>query len=297
MHLVFMGMGGSLSAAPLRHLLGADHTFSAVVIAAADRRTGWRALPRPGGAKRIAVLQPSPARRGSIVQMAWEHGIPLFEVGDLSAEATRDALRMLAPDAVLVSCFAYRIPRSLLGVPKHGFLNLHPSLLPAYRGPFPVFWQLRDGLGEIGLTIHRMDERLDRGPVALHKTVSLETGMSGSEIDRRIGEQGGKLFASALEKLAAGTLTFEPQVEGGSYQGYPRDEDFTLDRSWSARRVFSFMRGTAEWRRLYSLVEGGRTWRLREAVSYEPQGLQSRPVLADGNGVSIQFRPGILHAH
>lgn len=296
MRLLFMGMGGVLSSAPLQHLLQAGYTFSAIVIAAARPGTGWRALPRPGGAGRTLPVVTSPAFNPSIVQLAWANEIPLYEAGDWLAEETTGALRQLAPDVVLVSCFAYRLPGSLLRLPEHGFLNLHPSLLPDYRGPFPLFWQLRDGLSDIGLTIHRMDEGLDEGPVAMQTKVALDTGLSGSEIERRVGQKGGALFARTLEALAAGDLTFQAQAGRGSYQGRPQDGDFALDRRWSARRAFNFMRGTAEWGRPYPLGMGARRRLLRQALAYEPHGSQSQPVLEDHQGIRIQFNPGILRA-
>lgn len=296
MRLMFMGMGGALSSVPLQHLLQGGYPIGAVVIAAPHPGQVWHAMPRPASrGKRVSPDQ-SMVKRPSIVQLAWDYEIPLFEVGDMGAGASQEALRDLAPDAVLVSCFAYRIPGNVLDVPQHGFLNLHPSLLPAYRGPYPLFWQLRDGLGEIGLTIHRMDERLDEGPVALQTTVALETGMRGAEVERHVGRKGGQLFARALEALSSGTLTFQAQEGRGSFQGCPQPSDFRLNRSWSARRAFNFMRGTATWGQPYTVSSGDRLWRLRQAINYGPHGSQPQPVMENEDGVHIQFRPGILRA-
>lgn len=296
MRLMFMGMGGPLSSVPLQHLLQGGYPIGAAVIAAPRPGGKWRALPHPGKQGRSLSPEQSATKSPSIVQLAWDYEIPLFEVGDLGAVASQEALRDLAPDAVLVSCFAYRLPGNALEIPRHGFLNLHPSLLPEYRGPYPLFWQLRDGLEEIGLTIHRMDERLDEGPVALQTTVALETGMGSVEIERRVGREGGKLFARVLEALSSGTLTFQAQEGPGSYQGRPQPSDFKLNRNWSARRAFHFMRGTATWGQPYTVSSGDRLWRLRQAIDYEPHGLQPQPVMENEDGVRIQFRPGILRA-
>jgi methionyl-tRNA formyltransferase len=296
MRLMFMGMGGPLSSVPLQHLLQGGYPIGAVIIAAPRPGGKWRALPRPEKRGRSLSPEQSATNSPSIVQLAWDYEIPLFEVGDMGAVASQAALRDQAPDAVLVSCFAYRIPQTALDVPQHGFLNLHPSLLPEYRGPYPLFWQLRDGLGEIGLTVHRMDERLDEGPIALQTTVALETGMRGAEIERRAGGEGGKLFARALEALSWGTLTFQAQEGRGSYQGRPQPSDFKLNRSWTARRAFNFMRGTATWGQPYTVSTGDRLWRLRQAIGYEPHGCQAQPVMEDEDGVSVQFHPGILQA-
>jgi methionyl-tRNA formyltransferase len=141
-----------------------------------------------------------------------------------------------------------------------------------------------------------MDKRLDEGPVALQTTVALEIGMRGTEIERRVGREGGQLFATALEALSSGTLTFQAQKGRGSYQEHPQPSDFKLNRSWSAQRAFNFMRGTATWGQPYTVGTGDQLWRLRQAIDYEPNGSQPRPVMEDENGVSVQFHPGILQA-
>ena len=295
MRLIFMGMGGPLSSAPLHALLQAKFEFSAVIVAAAHKQKGWRALPRPGRGRRSVPLLPlQPAV--SIVQLAWEHDIALFEVGNLQAREVQGELERLAPDVVLVSCFAYRVPVGLLRIPHHGFLNLHPSRLPAYRGPYPIFWQLRDGLSQIGVTVQRMDERLDTGPIALQAAVEPEDGMVASQIEQLAGREGGRLFTKALRALAAGELSFEAQQGDSSYQGRPRESDFALNTRWTARRAFNFMRGTADWGQPYPVVVGRRRWLLRRALAFDPTGVQSTPVQASDNRIRIQFSEGILEA-
>jgi methionyl-tRNA formyltransferase len=294
MRLILMGMGGPLSSAPLQHLLRAGFAFDAVVMAAPHKEIRWRELRPPQLRPQTARLDPHATR--SIVQMAWDHGIALYETGNLRAAEVLDALQRLEPDAVLVSCFDQRVPQTLLGLPRHGFLNLHPSLLPAYRGPHPLFWQLRNGLSEIGLTVHRMDAGLDTGPIALQTTISLEDGMSGAQIEQRAGAQGGELFAQVLNALAAGELSYSRQEAAGSSQERPRDADFALDRRWPARRAFNFMCGTAEWGCPYPVAVGDRRWLLRRAVAFDSAASLPAPVVEHGDSLRIQFSPGVLEA-
>jgi methionyl-tRNA formyltransferase len=101
---------------------------------------------------------------------------------------------------------------------------------------------------------------------------------------------------SALEQLAAGTLSHQPQPSGDSYQPLPKAADFRLDTSWSARRAFNFMRGTAEYGRPYSLQIANQTLQLTEALAYEADGvLGDVVVVGNGRDARIQFSPGILH--
>ncbi len=100
----------------------------------------------------------------SIENLARELTLPII---DMSAPLSTliAEIKALSPDLILVSCYARKIPQAILDIPVHGSFNLHPSLLPAYRGPAPVFWQFRDGLSEFGVTLHRMTETMDAGEI------------------------------------------------------------------------------------------------------------------------------------
>jgi methionyl-tRNA formyltransferase len=233
----------------------------------------------------------------NIVHLAWEHRIPAYELSQPGDPETQAALAKLQPDVALVACFSRIIPASLLTLPRHGFLNLHPSRLPAYRGPEPIFWQLHDGINPVGVTLHRMDAGLDTGDIVGKTAVSLPDGISRSQIDNLCAEAGADLMLTALEQLAANTLPRQPQPAGGSSQPLPQPADFNLDTNWPAQRAFNFMRGTAEYARPYSLQVAGQTINLTEALAYEPDG-KLGDVIVKGNGraVYIQFSPGILYA-
>lgn len=293
MRLIYLGMGGPLSSVPLRHLLQAGHRFKAVVIAAPRKGIPWRKLPQPGGAAQPLSLISTPR---SVLHLSWEHDIPLFEAGNLQSVEAQSALRQLRPDVALVSCFAYRIPKSVLRLPAHGFFNLHPSRLPAYRGPYPLFWQLRAGLREIGLTIYALDEGLDTGPIALQETTHLQDGMEAAEIEMLLGERGGRMFDRLLQTLQRDELSLRAQEGDGSYQGRPGESDFELDRRWTARRAYNFMRGTADWGIPYTLIIDGRRRELRRALSFEPRGEQADPIVEGDRAFHIQFNSGILEA-
>src|SRR6185503_3137322 len=114
-------------------------------------------------------------------------------------------------DAIAVACFSRRLPASLLRLPRLGCLNVHPSLLPAHRGPDPLFWIFHDGDEAGGVTIHLMDEGFDTGPIVLQENVALSDDMTVAELDRTCARLGGELLAEALFGLAAGTIQPEPQ--------------------------------------------------------------------------------------
>src|SRR5256714_7281591 len=136
-------MEGRFSRAPLAALLAAECTVGAVVVL---RPTGVAGDGAP-----LRVLLP-PRRRPralplvaarsepTIVGLAWAHGVPVLEAGRLAHPQTLAALHDLRPDVLCVACFPRLLPPELLDLARHGGLHVHPSLLPAYRGPAPLFW-------------------------------------------------------------------------------------------------------------------------------------------------------------
>ena len=290
-------MMGEFSRLPLARLLAAGVDVCGVVVPGEKSADSppIRLLPPQKPVTSLPLL--TPYRALNIVHLAWEQGIPAFELHKPDHPETLVALAQLQPDVALVACFSRIIPPNLLALPRHGFLNLHPSRLPAYRGPEPIFWQLRDGVNPVGVTLHVMDEGLDPGDVVGHTAVSLPHGISRSQIDNLCATAGADLMQAALNQLAAGTLPRQPQPTGGSRQSLPQPADLRLYASWSAQRVFNFMRGTAEYAQPYPLRVANQTIQLTEALAFEPDGeLENVVVMGNGCEAHIQFSPGILYA-
>ncbi|MEJ2750073.1 MAG: formyltransferase family protein [Anaerolineae bacterium] len=296
MRVLYLGMLGEFSRLPLAQLLDANVDVCGVVVPG-EKSAGdppINLLPPQERVTSLPLL--TPYRALNIVHLAWEHGIPAFELNRLSHPGSLATLAQLQPDVAAVACFSRRIPAPLLALPPHGFLNLHPSRLPDYRGPEPIFWQLRDGVNPLGVTLHVMDEGLDTGDVVGQTAVSLPDGASRHTIDALAAAAGADLLLTALQNLAQGVLPCQSQLATeGSYQPLPQAADFQLDVGWSARRAFNFMRGTAEYGWPYSLLIEGRQLRMTEALAYEPDGVLERGVVGNGREAHIQFSPGILH--
>jgi methionyl-tRNA formyltransferase len=240
-------------------------------------------------------LLPTP-QVASPLALAAANDVPAFAARRLDAPETAAALAALKPDVICVSCFPHRLPPAVLSLPPQGCLNVHPSLLPRFRGPAPLFWALRVGVAETGVTIHFMDENFDTGDVALQRPYPLPVGATHAELETSLAQLGGDLLVEALQKLAAGTLPRQPQPPGFHSDPWPGDADFALDMNWSARHAYNFMRGTGNWERPYFVQVQGETVWLDTAVSYQPEAVQNQAVVRQGQTVHIQFSPGILQA-
>jgi methionyl-tRNA formyltransferase len=307
MRLLFLGLNGAFSYPPLAAILEAKRKgdkgwleIAAVILPASAVPTVQlddpiMVLPPEQPRSDLPMLQPY--MEANLINLAWANDIPVYLVEGMRDEVVGSFIADLMPDVACAACFPFRIPANILAVPRYGFLNIHPSLLPNYRGPAPMFWIFREGTQDrAGVTLHWMDAGLDSGNILSQRPLSLPDGISGPEADRLLAANGGEMLLEGLEQIRAGDGPKWVQPAGGSYQPWPTAEAFTLDRGWSARRAFNFMRGTAEWKQPYALNIGSQTLTLRTAEAFDLDRTLSQPVEERDGRYHIQFTPGVLVA-
>jgi methionyl-tRNA formyltransferase len=145
-------------------------------------------------------------------------------------------LASVEPDLVVCMGFPWKIPPDALAVPRLGWLNGHPSLLPRHRGPLPIAWAIREGDEEVGITFHRMDADLDTGPILAQRPYRLGELQPPDSFYPELGLVVAEALTEALERLAAGDEG-TPQPEGGGYESFFAEEDAWLDLSRPAAEV------------------------------------------------------------
>ncbi len=248
MRAIFFGQECRFSRPTLAALLAAGIDVRAVVVPrprsvrAGASGASIRRLEPPRPPRGLAL--PAASMEQGILGLAGTTGIPIFEVGRLTHEETITVLRDLQPDVIVVACFPRLLPLALLDLPRHGALNVHPSLLPAYRGPQPLFWIFHDGLEHAGVTVHLMDSGADSGDIVAQRLLSLPDGIAYADAEQRCAKVGARLVVEAARAIDTGTLARRPQPAAGiSYAPTPRAEDFVVAPGWSARRAFNFTRG------------------------------------------------------
>lgn len=225
LRILFFGMPVGVSAAVLRGLLDDGARVAAIVVPAA-------AIPHLLPVETSPIVPVTPfvpplasflvdgGPEADTLAVAGAAGLPVLAVRDFAAQETLAALGGLQPDVAVVACFTRRLPAALLALPRLGFLNLHPSLLPDYRGPRPVYWQLRHG-APAGVTVHYMDAGLDTGDIAAQRPVALPRDITEADAEYRLMAVGLELLRGVLEELARGVVRRRPQPPGGRYYGYP----------------------------------------------------------------------------
>jgi methionyl-tRNA formyltransferase len=160
-------------------------------------------------------------------------------------------LASVVPDLVVCMGFPWKIPPDALAVPRLGWLNGHPSLLPRHRGPLPVAWAIREGDEEIGITFHRMDAELDTGPILAQRRYPVGELQPPDTFYPEFGPTVAETRAEALERLAAGDKG-TPQPEGGDYESFFTEDDVWLDLSRPALEVHRLA-----WAWRYAMSVGG----------------------------------------
>jgi methionyl-tRNA formyltransferase len=289
-------MTGRFSVPPLKKLLAAGVEVKAVLTpspgAAGD--PFLRQLPPPPPAPSdLPILDPH--LEPNILHLAWSRQIPVWQVADLSDPRTRRLIAELQPDLGVVACFSKILPPALLQLPRYGCLNLHPSLLPAYRGPAPLFWMARNGEQQAGVTLHFLDEGLDTGDIVAQTTVSWPEGISGPALEQRCAEAGADLLLAAVRQLdRERTLARHPQPSTGvSYFPWPPADQLVVPTRWSARRAFNFLRAAhPEWP--LTIAAGKERYPIRVVIDYEPDRNLDQPYLLQGTELWVQFQPGIV---
>jgi methionyl-tRNA formyltransferase len=267
--VLFLGQSCSTALPPLTALLAAGFEVPAVVLAR-----------QPG--RRLDEIQ----------RVAAAAGIPVVWVNS-AAQAT-EAIRSVAPQVAVAACFLWRLPREAIETPPLGILNVHPSLLPAGRGPEPVFWTLRRGERITGVTVHRMDEGFDTGPIVAQAEMPVPEGVAAPDLERDLMTLGGSLLVDALPALAAGTLQPRPQPASGiSHAPVPRPADWTMISSLPAAWAWRFARGVAPLGGPLTAIAGGMAIRVAAALDWSADERLPEPVVDGGDRtVRVRFAPG-----
>jgi methionyl-tRNA formyltransferase len=271
--VLFFVMQGNFSNPPLHALLSNGIEVCAVIIPATQtpglELPAIRRREQPRGARSMLPLLHS-SLHTSILQLASERDIPLWEVHRLSHPQTVSILATYQADIICVACFSQRIPRVILKLARLGCLNVHPSLLPTNRGPVPLFWTFREGHQQTGVTIHFMDQGMDTGDILTQEPIDVPSGIGYAELELQCATRGGELLARTVWDIYKGVATPVPQDEAdSSYHPFPSAEDFVVDvTKWSARHVYDFVCGVASWGGPVTLQAGNKSFIVQEAVSY-----------------------------
>ena len=212
----------------------------------------------------LAVTQPDrPKGRGKelakspVKLVAEEAGIPVFQPLKLrDPEAVRTVAKA-KPDMIVVAAFGQILPKEVLDLPKYGCINVHASLLPAYRGAAPIQWAIIDGQRETGITIMKMDEGLDTGGILLQKNIEIASDETGGTLHDRLADLGAEALCEAIPGVLDGTL--KPVAQGEMTTPYAKQltkEMGRLDFTKPAEVLARMIRGFDPWPGTFTDLDG-----------------------------------------
>lgn len=158
-------------------------------------------------------------------------------------------LEQFKPDVVLVKTFPFRIPASALRIPKNGFINFHYAPLPEYRGSNPLFWMIKNGVIAGGVTVHRMDEEFDTGPVLLSQRTDLPVDASFGYCSTILGHSAANLCFPLIQGLQSGTINETPQDnEKSVWYGRPKQADLFINwKTMTAQEIKRLVNACNPW--------------------------------------------------
>jgi methionyl-tRNA formyltransferase len=152
-------------------------------------------------------------------------------------------LRPLEPDLIFTTGFTWKFPPELLALPRLGSVNAHPSLLPRYRGPNPLYWHFINDETQGGLTMHRMDAEFDTGPILMQRSIEIAPDDDVDSLFPKLLAVGGPMIPEMLQAVAAGVPGTPQPVEGASYAPLCTEADRWLDWTRPAAQLRNQVRG------------------------------------------------------
>jgi methionyl-tRNA formyltransferase len=235
------------AAEPARTIFFGSGAFAVPILEALARLPATRIVAvvttpdRPVGRTRALTATPVAERAAAL-------GLPILRPGRVRAPEALAEIAALRPDLGVLADYGQIVPGALLALPAHGILNVHPSLLPRHRGATPIPAAIAEGDAEMGVTIFRMDEGIDTGPIVASRAWRLTGTERAPDLEAEAARQGALLLGETIEGWLAGSLPARPQPADGATTTRPfRREDGRLDPARPARELEPRVRAHVPW--------------------------------------------------
>lgn len=274
MRLVFMGTP-DFAVPCLKALAHAGHEIAGV----------FTQPDKPVGRKQI--LTPPPVK-----ECALEYGFKVYQPSSVRTEEALLLMKELSPDCVVVVAYGKIIPPEMLKIPQYGFINVHGSLLPKYRGAAPIQWAVIDGEKYTGVTTMQMDEGLDTGDMLEQSVTEIGENETAGELFDRLSPMGAELIVSTLKKIEKGEIT--PKKQDHSLSNYAKiisKEMAKLDFSSTAEAAFNLIRGFNPWPVAYTILLGKRL-KIYAAEKIGYVGKKAGEIVGTDGGLCVAFSDG-----
>lgn len=263
---VFFG-SSRLSVIVLDQLL-AQHIKPVAVVTTPDKQQG-----------RKLVLTPNVVK-----QWGTEHGVTVYDFAKLDAVA-QEKLAAEQADVFIVASYGKIIPEKVLDIPAHKTLNIHPSLLPQYRGPSPLPTAMLDDTRQTGVTIMRLDREMDHGPIVAAEPITVTEWPTYEDFETLMARKGGDLLARILPQWVAGTIAEKEQDHSrATFTRKITKEDALIDLAADPYLNFRKIQAYHEWPQAFFMFDhAGKQIRVKiTEASFSDGKLEIRKVIPEG---------------
>ena len=244
---------------------------------------------RPKGRGR--KLTPPP-----IKVLAQKHNLPIYQ-----PEAVRDKLflkevQQLKPDLLVVVAFGQFLPKALLEIPPLGGINVHPSLLPKYRGAAPINWAIINGETITGISIIKVSLQMDSGDILFQKAISIEPDETAGELHDKLATLGAEALLETIRQMQSGTIISIPQDDRlATYAPKLKREDGYIHWDKPAINIANLIRGLAPFPGAYTYLDGKLLKLFRpKTISASVEAPPGTIVEATHDGLKISTGQGVL---
>ncbi len=250
------------------------------------------------------VTQPDrPKGRGKrlaappVKELALKYGLPVYQPESVKEEAFIEKVKELSPDLIVVVAFGQILPKKLLEIPAIGAINVHPSLLPKYRGAAPIQWALIKGETVTGVTIMRLSPQMDSGEILFQRAMPIEPEDTFGTLHNKLAVFGAEMLLETLHRMKKGMINPVSQDDSlATYAPKIKKEDCLIDWGKSAREIANLIRALDPKPGAYTHLDGKNVKLFKPyVITLTPQNLTPGTVLeANKNGLQIATREGIL---
>lgn len=244
---------------------------------------------KPAGRKKI-ITPPL------VKTMALRYNIPIAQPEKI--KNFKSEIEALKPDLGIVAAYGQIIPKGVLEIPKYGFLNVHPSLLPKYRGSSPVQKAILNGDEETGVTIILLDEKMDHGPILTSDKFQFNKNTNYKELHNNLADLGTKLLLKIIPDWISGkTKTMEQEEKKATYTKILRRDDGKIDWKKTAEEIERQIRAFEEWPCSYTECEDNKfkikrikIWKAKtkEQTKTGPLGAPGKTFMATNEQIAVQ---------
>lgn len=250
MRIIFAGTS-DFAVPILERLIETREQEIKMVITQPDRRRGR-------GLKEV----PSPVK-----ELSLKYRLPLAQPVSINDPAFQPVLEKMAPDLAVVAAYGQKLSARILSLPRFGWINIHPSLLPRYRGAAPVNYALWHGDTQTGVTIFRMTEQMDAGPIISQRAVPINEEETAVELGHKLALVGRELLIETLQQFEDNKVSFKAQDESAvTYAPRLKKENGLINWTDSAERIRNQVRAMQPWPGAYTFYKSPKQGNLKIAI-------------------------------